>query len=296
MKNLLPLFLCICLSGFCNILRSQDIIYLHTGDTLRGKIDKANDQFVYFYPAKKGSTELQVFSVSEIIAYSYNQYIPDKRITPKDPREKRFLIEAAAGIGVYLGDGANFLMPDDVQSGEIMTEYMKKLRVNASYTGTFGFFITENIGVNLKYSHASFSHSLMVAFLDSANRTIPGYIKDNIEISYIAPGLTLNWPVGTGAGYILVDLNIGYLSYKNEAVVLYNYGLRGETFCMALRASGGLSISPGIFITMSAGFISAQLPELDITYGGVTETYDLNQMEYLDASRLDLQLGLSVKF
>lgn len=294
-KILLPLLLFLC-SSLYNSGVAQDILYLQTGDTLKGKIDKATDQFIYFYPESKNQQELKIYSVTEVLAYSYNQYKTDTKKRRGRSDTDRFFVEAAAGLGVYLGDGANFLLAPEVQDDPILAEYMKKLRLNASYTATFGVFITENIGVNLKYSYTSFENSIYVLFLDTANNTIPGYITDDIRLYYIAPGVTLHWPIRQETGYFLVDINLGYFNYKNDAVVLDKYGMSGETFCLALRASGALAISPGVYVNLSAGFISAQLAELTIAFQGQKETFELNTMEYLDASRLDFQIGLSVKF
>lgn len=152
------------------------------------------------------------------------------------------------------------------------------------------YFIRENIGIGFKYNYFNTENSIFPVTDTAGNR---GTLSMNKHIQYFAPSAQYTYQITPDAEIILY-LSFGYVSYKNEAVLIDPVTITGGTLASELGMSLNLGLANNIDFHMDIHYFSAALFSVHYDYGNRKETYNIENGESL--ARIDLNLGLQFKF
>ncbi len=294
LRNLLLLLLL----GISNhdILRAQDLIIKITGDTLRCKVEQANDQFVYYRTASTKRGESDVISRKEVREIIYAAYSTTSKERNALKREKSY--ETLAFWG---GGGYSRVIEAEVDGPDGIKEYYNKLNNGYWYGGGFNYFVNAEIGFGAFYSTSEYSNTITVE--DTITGRI-GPLTDYIRLQYVGLNFVVRMKQSQD-NWLTYQLNLGpgWSMYENDAALFYGYALRSNALGIHFNGELMASLGQGTYIALQMGIKGISHGEVAFTPADdmpadLSEQIQLliDQSLPLNVFRLDLGLTFTISF
>lgn len=288
MKNAIILFI-ICVSA--HTIYSQDLIVTLTNDSLNCEITQIDSEFIRFNIVYSKEVRNSVLMLSAIKNYQKNFYskskIDSRNNSGTDYTQFHIIL---SGGGSYLFDP----IPENAE-GDIK-EYYQDLKMGYNLGLDVNYYFNKTIGVGLKYSYFNSTGSSQGS---SSNGGINSEwdIRQDIMINFAGPTFLARFLSAKNKNAFIIGVSVGYMWYKDDAVLLDPAIITGNTFGLNIDASYHISLSNKFFLGFSVSSTVGYLASIDIDDGVKTETFDLESFEnYKNISRGDLSIKLGFKF
>jgi hypothetical protein len=275
--------------------RAQDFIITIAGDTLKGKVQQTNDQFVFYRTSKTKRGESDVISRKEVREILYGAY-------DVSARESNDLVKPRRddAFSVWGGGGFSRILESDADISDDFKDYYDRLKSGYWIGGGVNFFPANELGFGVLYSTASFSNSITVQQTTTGR---VGTLADNITLQYIGANLALRLQGAEDWYVIMLNVGPGLSLYRNDAQLFNGYLLQSNALGIHLNGEFGASLGQGMYIGLQLGFKG--ISHSDYTYTPAADMpADLVEelRSLLDASvpfnvfRMDVGVTFSISF
>lgn len=89
-----------------------------------------------------------------------------------------------------------------------------------------------------------------------------------------------------------MNLGLGYMGYRDDAVIIDNYTLKGGTLGISWDIGYDLGISRTFALGFQIAYLGGILTQYELSDGNTTQTVELTKGNYESLSRIDLSIGL----
>lgn len=186
--------------------------------------------------------------------------------------------------------------PADKSLPAVFKPYLNKLRSGSNFGLDGIFYFGSNIGVGIQYSVFHTKNKDNVT-LDSLGKPVVGTMSDNITIQYIGPSLSTRYIVGRNENVHLVAvISLGYMSYKNNAMVINSFTLRSGTVGATAAFGADVALSRNVFLGAKFALVGGTLDHYDFEDAKTSKRIDLDKDEKVGLARIDLSAGLRFNF
>lgn len=255
------------ISGF-----SQDYIVKNDRDTIFCEIVKTKTNGLEFI--QKSSDSIEYISLE-----NYTQYFKSYK-----------------KIKYGISSGWSY-RPIEIKNYPIgLKDYIENLKTGLNLGLSFSYSTHAVVSYGLKYNLFLSNNSLdNFNYVDSLGNPIKtGKVKNNIQIHYIGPTLSTRAPIGKRR--FLIDISLGYLYYRENAIVVDPMIITGGTLGFNLNLQYEFPISDKLSIGLLGGVNLGTLQKLTYDYGDYSETYEFeNPEEYESLIRYDLSLTFNFR-
>ncbi len=268
---------------------SQDLIVTDKGDSINARISKVKSDYIYFAFNHKGEIRNTLISVNSVKEYKYNFY--QTSLVPKDKVKPfysypRFRIALNGGFSYETAPLAKGL-PGAIK------DYYNELKTGYHFGGDMTYFISEVIGFGVKYVNFHSSNSLSnVTLYDNYGNTLSGKMSDDIAISFIGSTFASRFLSNTGRNSFLLAASLGYVHYKDDAVLVDYYKIRGGTLGMDLELAYETRLAKNLYLGVQVSLLTATLYSYDFENATTSTHIELEKGEYESLNRLDFSFGL----
>ena len=288
MKNAIILFI-ICVSA--HTIYSQDLIVTLTNDSLNCEITQIDSEFIRFNIVYSKEVRNSVLMLSAIKNYQKNFYskskIDSRNNSGTDYTQFHIIL---SGGGSYLFDP----IPENAE-GDIK-EYYQDLKMGYNLGLDVNYYFNKTIGVGLKYNYFNSTGSSQGSSSNGGTNS-EWDISQDIMINFAGPTFLARFLSAKNKNAFIIGVSVGYMWYKDDAVLLDPAIITGNTFGLNIDASYHISLSNKFFLGFSLSSTVGYLASIDIDDGVKTETFDLESFEnYKNISRGDLSIKLGFKF
>ncbi len=174
----------------------------------------------------------------------------------------------------------------------LLQDYMKGLKSGYNYGADATFFFNRSFGIGITYSGSRSSNLLTVT--DTISKRT-GNLVDNIVVNFIAPSFMAREIFGRNDNFqFWVSASIGYLSYKDDALVLDPVYITGSTVGLGTSLGFDIGLTKSVFIGAQLNSIMGSLSKLTVKTALGTETVTLEGDKRESLSRIDVSGGLRI--
>jgi len=268
---------------------AQDLIVTSEDDSLNCKITKVSKENVYFTFKHRDEIRSTLLSKSNIKTHQFNFYqkseVSLENVVGYE-KFQRFRVAINGGYSYQIGK-----VSEDVPSD--FKNYVKELKSGYHFGGDLTYFISEPLGVGIKYYVFKSSNSMNSIYADDpyGNRRY-GRMSDDISISFIGPSFTTRLLDADNLNAFIMSVSLGYTNYKNNKVMIDKYTMSGSTLGMALDLGYDIKLSKELALGFQISLISASLMQYEWNDGTTTKTIKLEAGKYESLYRCDLSVGL----
>ncbi|ESU25301.1 hypothetical protein FLJC2902T_31090 [Flavobacterium limnosediminis JC2902] len=203
--------------------------------------------------------------------------------------------------GVFLDINVGFAERIGELSGEdyLDKQYSKSLKSGFSYDVSLYFRLIEDKNSFIGFKHNAFKKRIVVddAYVYAPNGQ-EGYgdYSNNITIAFY--GISYLYCKETAnRDEFNFDLSLGYIHYKDKAVILRDYKITGASFGAYTSGSYHFRISDGFSVGPRVGLLLGTLRSAEIDGpNGFHENIKLDGDSKESLSRIDLSIGARIKF
>jgi hypothetical protein len=277
---------------FTQLAYSQDLIVTAKGDSINCKITKERNDFIYFTFLKDQEIRETLLQRSEIKTFK-KEYFQQSEI-PTNYKSKSIRQDYSKfRIGINGGYSYRFARINESGSSEI-DNYMKKLKSGNQFSVDACFFLSESLGLGIKYSQHNSKANYGTVYLDFNRDGIvdTGQMNDDITISFFGPQITTQIPSKNKTNTWVSSFAIGYLSYNDAGNMVVPITLKGSTIGLVGDIGYQVGISKNLAIAVSLSYTLGVLTQFESTTGGYTNTIKLDKENYENLGRLDFSVGL----
>lgn len=267
-------------------LSAQDLIVTNENDSINCRITKLNDNHIYF-TFKNGDKYLStLISVDEVAHYQSGFYseaqVPENQVIGYGDYP-RFRLAINGGFS-YLLAGISESIPSDLQ------DYTRQLKSGYHFGGDISYYFNPTIGIGFKtyVFKTSNSAGVYVDFGDGESEF--AVMSDAITTIFAGPTFSTRFLSRKNSNAFIMGLGIGYLSQKNNAVLVNEYEIKGSTLGMTLDFGYDIKMTKNLDLGFQISFLSGSLSKYEVSDGYHTETVELEELEGL--GRMDLSVGL----
>lgn len=198
-----------------------------------------------------------------------------------------FRVSVQGGYAYRLGKVDKSLSHD-------MADYSKKLSHGYSYGADVTWFFMENIGVGIKYNslHISNSAKVTASYDDGSKQN--GEIRDNISITFIGPFASFRSTSRNSRHTFLANIGLGYMGYKDNAVLIKPYVVKGADAGLLYELGYDYNISDKIAVGAILSYIAGNLKQARTNVSGNWETLTLEEGQYESMCHFNLSIGLRI--
>lgn len=268
------------------ISKAQDLIVTTMGDSLNCKITKVTTNEILFTRRNNGRVVKTQLPVMDIKMYEKDYYLSKNRLfsTGKSkPKYEKFTISPYGGWS-YLIAKTSSSVPNDLKT------YINELRSGYHVGAELTYFISEKIGVGLKYVNFNTSNETFI-FVTQSGQTKNGVMRDKITTHFIAPVIATRSLSFNQKTIVSSNFSIGYLGYKNDATLMDDFKLTGSTAGIGLDFGVEQKFSKTFGLELKLGAVAGSLGKLIKTDGFSTQTIKLPKEQRENISRIDVSLG-----
>lgn len=274
---------------FSYTIHAQDLIVTKENDSLNCKITKIKTDNIYFTFMHKDEIRSTLLPLSEVKYHQNNFY--KTSVVPKD---KVVNIQKYNHFRIAVNGGWSYRVAK--LSGNISAEleqYVKELKSGYNLGIDLTYFISEPLGIGFKYNNFKSKNEIddiYITFPDGF--TEYGNMSDNISINFIGPFFSTRLLNANKKNAFLLNFGIGYMGYKNDAILISDYTLKGSTLGVSWDIGYDIGLTENLAMGFQFSFLIGTLTEYELSDGLNTETIKLNKDNYESLSRIDLSLGL----
>ena len=266
---------------------SQDLLITTDGDTLNCRITKITGDYIYFTFSHDNEVRNTLLPLSQVVYYkykyfSYPGYAEETKTHGKDYPVFRAYIHA--------GWSYRTAKLADVPSG--FEDYYKDLRSGYHYGGEAAYYFTENFGLGIKYNVLRTTNQMDDIYIDNNGTREYGKLIDNITIGFIGPLVGMRLLDKHKQNNFYINIALGYMYFKNEATVVNDFLLTGNTIGFAWVFGYDIRISPGWAIGLQFSALSGTLFEFRYSDATQVQTIKLEEGSYESLSHINLSAGI----
>jgi hypothetical protein len=282
-------FVIISVMIFSISIQAQDLIVTNEGDSLNCKISKIKGDNMYFTFKYKDEIRSTLLPLVQVKFHQYNYY----QIS-EVPADNVVGNEIYPHIRVAINGGWSYRvakLADNIPSD--FKQYMKGLKSGYHYGLDLSYFFSEQLGFGLKYyNYKSKDEINNVYVTPPGGPTQYGKMSDNISINFIGPIFSTRLLNADKKNSFLFNLGIGYMGYKDKAVLISDYTLKGNTLGLCWDIGYDIGLSENFAIGFQFSYMIGTLTQYKFSDGVNTETIKLVNDNYESLSRIDLSIGL----
>jgi hypothetical protein len=188
------------------------------------------------------------------------------------------------------GGGGLRIAPDPENISPELLNYRKSLKSGSRFGADATFFISPNVGMGVNYSLFSASNTTdYIAYEGSDGNLYQGYRKDDINVHFFGPSITIRSIPSHNKIFASCDFSIGYSIYNNNMIFNENeYDLTGHNFGFATSIGSDFMLSKNISLGIFMNITAASLKKITTENSKIVLTED--QTENL--SRVSLSLTM----
>jgi hypothetical protein len=270
---------------------SQDLIITDMGDSINCRINKIDDENIYFSLGYKGRKRNTMMSLELVKKYEYGYF---------DNKETSF-----SNITWYSGykrtrTAFNFgwsYRTAQVENGleTLIERYFRELRTGFHISSDLNYYFTEYFGIGLKYSFFKSSNEMenvRVTFEDGTEKI--GKIKDDISIHFIGPSFNIRLLSGNRRNAFYSGFSAGYVRYINDCLIVDKYFLKGKTIGFSGDLGFDLGLSENVSLGLVISYTLGTLKEYEVDDGTYRVIYEMKAEDYDNLSRIDMSAGLRI--
>jgi len=186
---------------------------------------------------------------------------------------------------------------DDVPAD--FRSYVKELKSGYHYGGNAIYFFNSSLGVGIEYSGFRTANEMdNVWAMDTVTKAVrTGKMRDDITISFIGPSFSSRFITGANDNFhIISSISLGYLSYKNKAVLFDAYTLTSGTVGLGLTIGFDFKVEENIFLGAGLNYLSGSLSYYDYKDANSSERIELPEDNREGISRIDVSAGVRFNF
>ena len=272
-----------------NIIKCQDLIVTNKGDSINCKITNYRKNNMYFTLRDGNEIRNTMIPMEQIKYYQKNYYsksdIPLNKVN-RIGNYSKLRISFQGGYSYQLAK-----IGSDVP--QIFQDYYKKLKNGYSFGGDIDYFTSDRFGFGFKFSifrtHNELDNIVATDTLTGVVKT--GSLKDNITIQYFGPEICTRLHTFNNKTIFIADMSLGYLGYQDNATLIDNYTVTGNTVGLMLDIGVDFMIDDHFSFGGLVSYTVGSLNTININNGTTTETIKLNNNELIGLNRLDLSVG-----
>lgn len=184
---------------------------------------------------------------------------------------------------------------DDSQ-GHAMSDHLKGLRHGYTYGADLTWFFLQNFGVGVKGNvfHSGNSSENITMSLDNGKQ-VTGRMEDNVNIWFIGPMASWRCASRNLRHIMLMNLGVGYLGYRDKAVFVEPFKMKGGTTGLLYEIGYDYSLSDRIAIGVMLSSLTGALRKYNtMTPDGNRQVVKLEKGSYENLSHINLSVGLRI--
>lgn len=270
---------------------AQDLLITSSNDSINCKITAEKPNFIYFSYIHEGEFRKTLLAKSNVKQIIYDYF--DEAIIPPEGIKgteyfKRFRFSINGGIGYRTAEN-----PDDLP--DVYNNYINDLKWGGCFSGDAGYFISESIGLGLKYSYFGSGNEMqnISTDVDGDGVVDHGAMSDDISISFIGPMVSSLSYSGNRKNALFFNLALGYLHYLDNAELIdYKFKMKGSTFGMVGDIGYQVGLSDALSLAFTFSYTVGTLSKVKLGSGGAYQTVKLKGDEKENLGRIDLSVGL----
>lgn len=272
-----------------NTIRAQDLIVTKENDSLNCKITKIKTDNIYFTFMHKEEVRNTLLPLNDVKYHQYNYYktsiVPADKVVDNQ-KFNHFRIAVNGGWSYRVAKLSGNIPPE-------FEQYQKELKSGYNLGVDLTYFISEPFGVGFKYNNFKSKNEIDNIYITYPNGyTEYGKMCDNISINFIGPIFSTRLLNANKKNALLLNFGLGYMGYKNEAVLVSDFTMKGSTLGISWDVGYDIGLTDNLSIGAQFSFLMGTLMEYELSDGLTTETIKLDKDGYESLSRIDLSLGL----
>ncbi len=188
-------------------------------------------------------------------------------------------------------------MSEDIPSD--FEEYARDLRSGYHIGAGFFYYISEPLGLGLKYSLFRTSNQMdNIYLIDPYGTRHYGNMADDIRITFIGPAFSTRLLNKNKSGVFFMNMSIGYLGYSNDFVLIDEYSMKGSTAGYIYEIAYDWKMGENVFFGLQISYIGGNLFSYELKDGSYTQEVELDpeEDEMISVSRFDCSVGLRLAF
>jgi hypothetical protein len=268
---------------------SQDLIVTNEGDSLNCKITKITENAIYFTFKYKDEIRSTLLPTNQVKHYQQDYYQ-----TSIVPAEKIVSREIYPHFRAAINGGLSYRtakLSEDIPSD--FDQYFRDLNSGGNYGFSLSYFFSEYLGLGFQYDvYRSKNETDLVYVTPPGGPTRGGPMSDNITINFIGPSFSTRLLDRNKKNSFLVNLSIGYMGYKNSAVLITDYLIKGSTLGWDWDIGYDIRIAENWAIGFQLSYKGGYITEYELSDGNDTKTVKLEMGHYESLYRIDLSLGI----
>ena len=278
---------------FSHILIAQDLIVTTNGESLDCKIEKVDEDKIYFTYYYLGQLKDSSIPRELVKKYKTNSLKTNQGIGyPNVNNELTYpIVRFAVNAGPSYRTGS---IPKGF-SDEVV-QYIRKVKTGNHWGGDFNCLISETIGFGLKYNRfRSTDQAENISLPDPEGNILTGKIEEDVTISYIGPTIATSFFLEPAQSLFIANFSLGMLQYKNKASFIDSYLLSGNNLGFSFDIGFDKSLTKNLACGIKLAFVGGYLSQLEMQKGTEKENLHLPEGYYEDLSHLNLSFGLRFK-
>jgi len=268
---------------------SQDLIVTKAGDSLNCKINKLEENDVFFTFLYNTEIRNTLIPLDQVESYQFKYYqeslIVDEKIG-KNESFTHFKAEIYGGWSYWIAK-LNAYIPSN------LSRYKNELRTGYHFGGDFAYFFSEPIGIGLKYTEFKTSNKMDNIYITMQDGTEKfGVLSDDVSIDYIGIYISTRLFNAGRRNAFLLNMGVGYSGYYDKKVMVYNYTMKGSAIGASTDFIYERGISRYYAIAFKISYSSGHLVAYYLNDGVTNKKINLNQDSYQSLNHIDLSIAL----
>ncbi|MEP7264126.1 MAG: hypothetical protein ABI772_06505 [Bacteroidota bacterium] len=216
----------------------------------------------------------------------------DKAMERQQEYAPSWLISGTAGFGYRLAK-----LPDNLNSFE--QEYYRKLKSGYYYQFNAAYYFKKGqaSGIGIIYNTMHTDNEIKgVTVTGPAPFNGTGSVSDDITISYTGLQWHYRYWNYSHNGFLNGYLGLGYMSYKDKAVLIKPYTLKGNALGLNAGAAYYIQLSPEFWLGAYGGYLAGTITEFELDDGNTKKTIKLEDSEGEGLHHIDIGVTIAVTF
>jgi hypothetical protein len=269
-------------------MRAQDLIVTNEGDSLNCKITKIKTDYLYFTFKYKDEIRSTLLPLGQVKFHQYNYYQLSEVLADEVVGNDLYPhIRAAINVGwSYRVAKLAENIPSDFE------EYMSDLKSGYHYGFDVSYYFTEQLGLGFKYFNYKSKNEIDNIYVTPpSGPTQYGKMSDDISISFMGPIFSTRLLNADKKNSYLLNLGIGYMGYQDQAVLISDYTINGNTVGFCWDIGYDIGLSENLALGFQFSYMIGMLRQYELFDGVTTETVILED-NFESLSRIDISIGL----
>ncbi len=288
MRFLIPIIIC----ATCGSVRAQDLIVTTSGDSIHCAITTVAPKRIFY--ARAGTDDrTQDIAIEEVAMYQRQGYFPVilgkvRSLGSRNTKNERWILSLGGGYSRLLAPAQEGLSTEE-------QDYINTMRNAMHLSASIACFWSATVGISAEYhSMSGAKASGTMRFPVSADSSITGPVEDDLTLTFIGANLETLVPLSTRTS-LYTSLGLGYLKYRNDAVIIERALVTGNTFALNLRLGVDVELSKKVGLGIQLGYLMAKVDRLEYDFGYGKLNLQLPSSQAQNVSHLDAGMALRLR-